>query len=798
VAFRTVTPADATRELRATVSRRRPCAIVVAFVTLCVAASLSGAAGAGRAAGAACVERRATPAYAEHVDRALRARRDLWGERLLAAPDGPTYAAASRYLAPLLYARGRGGRALTRSGVYYIPFAMPKSLYGEKAFALHVADGSEVVTRRAGGRSLSVLVGRSGTERYGSCLARLEPAKLVDGYLPILRTEYVDGDGVRYRQESFAGRVAAADSLASFVRLQVDARHARSAALVRLLPSTGGLVAVSNRLVSGLKTQLAFSAGGRVDGSSVAYRIPRGARSEIIAVWVHRPVPADRLRADRVTYRTARDDVVRFWRAELDRAATFVVPEERVADAQRNLLIQQLIHTWRYSIGNTYEELSFAEALGAARVMASYGFEDVSQAILRFSLRRLPVRYTNWRGGARLVAGATHYRLYRDRAFVEEERAGLAAVLDRLAAQILRPGSTGLLDREQYSTDIGRKVLGFHAQAVVWQGLRSMSRVWATTGHRQLGARATELGARLERGLRAAVRASTRRLADGSLFVPAALLDDGRPFDPIVASREGTYWNLVIPYALASGFIQPQRAEARGTLQYLLGHGSRLLGLVRAGATTLYGAAAYPVSGTDQVYGLDVARFLADNDRPDELVLSLYGTLAAGMTPNTYVSGEAATVAPLEGERARAMYLPPNGGAGAAFLENLRLLLVHETRGHQGAPRGLELAFGTPRPWLRDGRSIRVRDAPTSFGRVSYAIERRGRVVRVNVAPPAAPRPSSLRLRLRLPSGEQLAAVTLRGRSVRFDRKTGTIELPTNLPRIELHARVARGALGSG
>src|SRR5438094_6599273 len=39
------------------------------------------------------------------------------------------------------------------------------------------------------------------------------------------------------------------------------------------------------------------------------------------------------------------------------------VPEERVLDAEQNLLIQELTQTWRYSIGNSYQELSFREGL---------------------------------------------------------------------------------------------------------------------------------------------------------------------------------------------------------------------------------------------------------------------------------------------------------------------------------------------------------------------------------------------------------------------------------------------------
>ena len=83
-------------------------------------------------------------------------------------------------------------------------------------------------------------------------------------------------------------------------------------------------------------------------------------------------------------------------------------------------------------------------------------------------------------------------------------------------------------------------------------------------------------------------------------------------------------------------------------------HGSRLLGLVRAGAYALYGREApFPVSGTDQVYGINVSRFLADRGEADQLVLSLYGQLAAAMTPGTFVAGEAASVAPVPGRRAR-------------------------------------------------------------------------------------------------------------------------------------------------
>jgi len=119
-------------------------------------------------------------------------------------------------------------------------------------------------------------------------------------------------------------------------------------------------------------------------------------------------------------------------------------------------------------------------------------------------------------------------------------------------------------------------------------------------------------------------------------------------------------------------------------------------------------------------------------------------------------------------------------------------MLVHERRGSKGAPRALDLAFSTPRPWLRDGETIRVDRAPTSFGRVSFSIERHGRLVSVMVAPPTGRAPRTLRLRLRLPSGDALAAVRLGGRPIKFDRATGTIDISGRKGPIELRATVVR------
>jgi hypothetical protein len=243
------------------------------------------------------------------------------------------------------------------------------------------------------------------------------------------------------------------------------------------------------------------------------------------------------------------------------------------------------------------------------------------------------------------------------------------------------------------------------------------------------------------------------------------MLVDGqeRPYDLLSSSKMGAYWNLVMPYALASGFFRPGSAEANGLLRYLLLHGGRFLGLVRFAPHTGVTNPGYEGPGSDDVYGTNVVRFLADNDQPDQLLLSLYGKLGADMTRNTFVSGEGSTILPVKGQYYRAMHRPPNSANNAFFLEALRLTLVHETTDANGVPQGLELAYATPRAWLAPRKWIGVRGMRTSFGPLWYSLVAEPGDVRAHLDVPAGLAGHSLRLRLRLPAGERIGAVTVNG-----------------------------------
>ena len=116
-------------------------------------------------------------------------------------------------------------------------------------------------------------------------------------------------------------------------------------------------------------------------------------------------------------------------------------------------------------------------------------------------------------------------------------------------------------------------------------------------------------------------------------------------------------------------------------------------------------------------------------------------------------------------------------------------MLVHETTDASGAPRGLELAYSTPRDWLRPGQPIEVRKLPTSFGRVSFALESLGDSVRISLDVPDRAPPTTLRLRLRLPDGDRVTEVLRDG--VPYGRVLPdgqTVVLPPTPGRFELEA----------
>ena len=740
--------------------------------------------------------------YKANVEQALASGSDVMGDKALAAPTGPTYANVKNDLTPLMYALApaASGSYLDDSGVYYIPFGQPSGPDDRGAIALHVADGSQIISDKSGNRSLRVFVGSTGAERYGECLADLATPALRSGYLPVLETSYRDHDGVQYQQESFATNIPGTDLLASYVKISASAGRSRlPSTQVRLQECPAcALTQDGNRLVDPAgKTYLYFSDGATYSGGDLVYDLDLRQRDNSIYLVRVTEAAADApaLVADRTSYAAGLTATTDYWTSRLGQGARFDVPEPLVMDAQRNLLIQNLLMSWRYSLGNPYEAFYQPESSDTVGTLGAYGYTDVYGASLQslLPLSKGPDR-RNWEEGEKLLHAADYYRLTHDRTFIENNDATYASYAADFAAQVAGDPN-GLLMPQQFSSDINHDVYGLHQIGVALTGLKAMLDVWPQVGRQDLAHQYAPLAAHLQAAFDHAISASSYTLADGSLFTPADLLDGTTPFDPITATTLGGYWNLVAWYGFAKGAYPPGSPQAQATLKYAYDHGSRLLGLLRARD-----------SAVDDVYGVEQANFLADNDQADQLVLSLYGKLAAGMTRGTFVSGESDNIGPIatkwplqsgycqtgqpctppspeEGwapdEYYRAMYLAPNSANNTMFLDVLHQMLVHEVDDENAVPTGLQLGFATPRGWLAQGKTISVQDAPTAFGDLSYRIhsELQANLVSATVSVPSQT-PPSLQLRLRVPVGTRMTAVLVNGRSYdKVDLGSGTIDL---------------------
>jgi hypothetical protein len=85
---------------------------------------------------------------------------------------------------------------------------------------------------------------------------------------------------------------------------------------------------------------------------------------------------------------------------------------------------------------------------------------------------------------------------------------------------------------------------------------------------------------------------------------------------------------------------------------------------------------------------------------------------------------------------------------------------------------------------MADGMSVRVANAPSRFGTVSYRVSSHLAQSRIEavIEPPSRSKPEAIVLRLRPPDGRKWRAVTVNGRAHKdFDMSAQTMRIPTTM-----------------
>ncbi|CAH1221396.1 hypothetical protein PAECIP111891_05171 [Paenibacillus allorhizoplanae] len=746
--------------------------------------------------------------YKNRVVDALTTTQDVYGQQILDKPEGPTFENVKDFFTPIMYAiapAAQGG-FLTDTGVYYIPFGQPQQLTDRGDLALTSADGSQIISNKADNLSLStkIFVGAGGQEQFGSCLTNLGTPELYKGYLPILELQYRDHDGIEYQQESLATNLPDTNLVASYIKITAQrglGKTEHKPINIRFqVCSNCNLHQEGNQLIDDQgRTYLYFSPGATFSNSDLVYNFDKLNNGIGDSVYIVRPVTpianAPTVQANKSGQDQARVDSTTYWENRLSEGNLFQVPESTIMDAQRNLLIQDLLMNWRYSLGNAYEAFYQPESSTTMGTLGRYGFTNVyKQALQDLLPKSKGITRRNWEIGEKLSYASDYYRLTGDPSLIIENLEAYKAYAVDLATQHANDPNH-LLERQQYSSDVPNKVYGLHQIGTALFGLQNVVSVWRELGQTDLANQYGPIADDLRVWFDKAIKQSSTLMADGSLFTKAMLLDNEDPYDHLPVTVLGSYWNLVAHYGFAAQAYAPGTPEAKATLRYLYNHGSRLLGLlkVRDGAI-------------NTVYEAEHIKFLADNDQPDQMVLSLYNQLAHGMTRNTFITGEAANVGPLAskwpkqfgicakdpcpppsfdtgwkpGEYYRGMYLSPNTANNGFFLRLLRLMLLNDVTNNKGEPQSLQLAFSTPRGWLENGKKIQINNAPSLFGPISYTITSniKHNQVMADLDIPSTRPIGNLQLRLRVPADKQLIGVKVNGQPYnKFNASTETIDL---------------------
>jgi hypothetical protein len=706
----------------------------------------------------------------------------------LRQPNGPSYAFFAPLLPPLRYVE-------TRERHYPIclsaPFGPVKSRYVGNGAGINLAPGVHPERWTEYPIGARVLVGLN-DEQYGQDFSRLDGPRYESGFLPIVINRYKHGDAT-IAQEAFAPVDSVlADHAAVLVRFSVEGGQSATPLAIEIeakappMARDGMLLDASGRCLAWFGGGWAWNAARNRLSSSLTSDQPR-----FVAIFSKPLASPTLVKLDDGTYQAHRKRCEAEWTRRIGNCAAVDVPEDVVNRAWKSLIVANLMMAtgdeMRYSAGNQYARLFEAESGDALRSLLLFGLLDDAMRMVDplLAYKQEGLRYHD--AAFKLQMLAHVYWLTRDAEFVRSRakqwRPSVGIILSE------REKESGLLPKENYCGDIATQVYSLNSNANGWRALHDVAAMLRDMGD---VAQAEPIEAEAAKFREVIVKAIDKSEVRGfdPAFIPVALFGAEKPYEVLTDTMVGSYWNLMMPYILGSGILDPRRERA--VIDTFHTRGGLAMGMVRFHQHSgLYANE----NGIDDLYTQRYAQALLRRDEGDDVdrvLAGFYGKLAHGMTRDSFVGGEGSSLIPLDAN-GRPMYLPPNASGSAYFLTTLRELLVQDVDADaDGSPNSLRLLFGTPRAWLEDGKTIRCERMPSVFGPVSVVAKSdlmHGKVT-VDIAPP--PRvPKSMRLRIRLPDGSSIASATIAGGRIEVP-KDATVELSANREPFRVTFDVAR------
>ena len=348
------------------------------------------------------------------------------------------------------------------------------------------------------------------------------------------------------------------------------------------------------------------------------------------------------------------------------------------------------------------------------------------------------------------MALANHYEITADDAWLARVRPQMIKACDWLVTQLdeapTEGVTKGLIKFRPYN-DYPTPVFNYMGNVVCARGLEM-----ATEILRSDKSDSSDLS---DRYMRAALRyrkdilASMEKAAfkDGDLTILDVEPDTNRLLK-LGKYRGGDHYGLVASMLLENDFLDPNDKRAFWYTDIL----EKREGLV-AGVSEF-------MEGIDHAYTYGYLMTMMKRDEIRKVLLGFWSMLAYGMTRDTYSPVEVSVV--LTGENHLTL---PHSYSLTQQLRLLRNMLIWEDGDT------LRIANAVPREWLKPGKKIAAKDAPTLFGPASFSITSNADgTMRVHVVPPTRTPPAKIVIRLRHPEGRSISSVVRSDRSDPSDK----------------------------
>jgi len=471
-----------------------------------------------------------------------------------------------------------------------------------------------------------------------------------------------------------------------------------------------------------------------------------------------------------------------YWEKLLAPCSMFDIPEPRVQNAYRAWLAYNFMNVHKrdgvYHIcdgSGFYMQVYGYSAALYCHMLDLYGRHEQARtyidSLLTFQ-RPDGLFYINFGvtdTGTLLYVMSEHYRLTRDAEWLRKMAPKMVAMCNwiiehrKLSMCTVHGGRAlvhGLVWFRPYA-DYVLPAYDYFANAYLYKGMKATAGVFGEIGMKDESARLdTEASAFLKDILVSMDAAVITH--DGMRMLP--IMPDTQALLKETGYTANGYYGLLASCLLETG--TPPYDDPRADL---------VVNMLRRKGGLLAGVCQFQ-GMIDHAYAYGYWMTCLQRDEVKRVILGLYGSLAYGMTQDTYSAVECTRIR--TGENYSTL---PHTYSNTQQLRLLRNMLLREDG------EDLRIGQAIPRAWLADGKRVAVRQAPTEFGPTSFVMESKADagVIDVHIDPPSHGVKGAVKLRLRHPAALEIKGVeckpqvpmTFKGKDVDLPRLARPVDL---------------------